>query len=249
MTCEVIDYPAPQPLSALWARPDLGCAFMCGYPFATSRDPGRTLLAAPVPCPGARIGGTADLLDRHRRRGERELRTTRRRLRRALRMDHRGFAVRLAGAAAPARAARAAPRRPLFAATVGPLVTPREVALVRRRRTRRRRTARQLRARAPAPARARARGRLRVIAQTPADADSAARRCAGAPPPARRAGCARALAWRRSAPALAATRAALLLDGFAPTRRRRLRRARRGRAAGRRARLPANRVNRPASRI
>src|SRR5689334_14294710 len=47
---DVVDYPAPQPLPALWARPDLGCAFMCGYPFAhaASRP---TLLAAPVPSP------------------------------------------------------------------------------------------------------------------------------------------------------------------------------------------------------
>ncbi len=28
----VIDYPAPKPLLDLWARPDLGCALMCGLP-------------------------------------------------------------------------------------------------------------------------------------------------------------------------------------------------------------------------
>ena len=27
-------YPAPQPLEELWARPDLGAVFMCGYPIA-----------------------------------------------------------------------------------------------------------------------------------------------------------------------------------------------------------------------
>src|SRR5215471_16559054 len=52
---EVIDYPAPQPLSELWNRADLGCAFMCGYPFATTK-PRPTLLAAPVPSP-APYGG------------------------------------------------------------------------------------------------------------------------------------------------------------------------------------------------
>lgn len=29
-----LPYPAPQPLEELWARPDLGCAFMCGYPIS-----------------------------------------------------------------------------------------------------------------------------------------------------------------------------------------------------------------------
>jgi ABC-type phosphate/phosphonate transport system substrate-binding protein len=43
---------APAPLDALWRRPDLGCALMCGYPFATWRDPAIArpqLLAAAVP--------------------------------------------------------------------------------------------------------------------------------------------------------------------------------------------------------
>ena len=37
-----VPYPAPQPLETLWARPDLGCVFMCGYPVALQ-------LAAVVP--------------------------------------------------------------------------------------------------------------------------------------------------------------------------------------------------------
>src|SRR5260221_6601811 len=53
--CEFIDYRAPEPLAALWARPDLGCVFMCGYPIATAR-PAPRILAAPVPEP-ARYGG------------------------------------------------------------------------------------------------------------------------------------------------------------------------------------------------
>jgi ABC-type phosphate/phosphonate transport system substrate-binding protein len=45
----------PTPLDQLWARPDLGCAFMCGYPWALA-TPRPHLLAAPVPSP-ARYGG------------------------------------------------------------------------------------------------------------------------------------------------------------------------------------------------
>ena len=47
---EVVDYPAPQPLSALWSRDDLGAVFMCGLPYALS-DPRPQLVAAPVPAP------------------------------------------------------------------------------------------------------------------------------------------------------------------------------------------------------
>jgi ABC-type phosphate/phosphonate transport system substrate-binding protein len=53
--CTVIDYPAPQPLPALWARADLGCAFMCGYPLAHAQ-PQPVVLAAPAPSP-ARYAG------------------------------------------------------------------------------------------------------------------------------------------------------------------------------------------------
>jgi ABC-type phosphate/phosphonate transport system substrate-binding protein len=52
---DVIDYPAPAPLPALWARPDAACVFMCGYPLSQARPQPR-VLAAPVP--GApRYGG------------------------------------------------------------------------------------------------------------------------------------------------------------------------------------------------
>jgi len=45
---DIIDHAYPEKLSELWARPDLGCAFMCGWPFV--REGGvKTLLAAPVP--------------------------------------------------------------------------------------------------------------------------------------------------------------------------------------------------------
>ena len=44
-------------LDELWAREDLGCVFMCGYPYALRADR-PALLAAPVPSP-ARFGGKA----------------------------------------------------------------------------------------------------------------------------------------------------------------------------------------------
>jgi ABC-type phosphate/phosphonate transport system substrate-binding protein len=52
---DVIDYDAPAPLSALWARDDLGVAMMCGLPFS-QRAPRPTLIAAPLPSP-SRYGG------------------------------------------------------------------------------------------------------------------------------------------------------------------------------------------------
>jgi ABC-type phosphate/phosphonate transport system substrate-binding protein len=52
---EVLDYPPPNKLDALWARDDLGCTFMCGLPYA--RDPrALTPIAAPV-VRGARYQG------------------------------------------------------------------------------------------------------------------------------------------------------------------------------------------------
>lgn len=50
---DVIAHPPPLPLGDLWRRDDLGCVFMCGYPWATWSD-GRDrpqLLAAPLPSP------------------------------------------------------------------------------------------------------------------------------------------------------------------------------------------------------
>jgi ABC-type phosphate/phosphonate transport system substrate-binding protein len=41
-------YPAPAPLETLWARSDLGCVFMCGYPIACGLAAVMPL-AAPVP--------------------------------------------------------------------------------------------------------------------------------------------------------------------------------------------------------
>jgi ABC-type phosphate/phosphonate transport system substrate-binding protein len=41
-------YPAPQPLEALWSRPDLGSVLMCGFPIALELAP-VIPLAAPIP--------------------------------------------------------------------------------------------------------------------------------------------------------------------------------------------------------
>ncbi|WP_027686464.1 phosphate/phosphite/phosphonate ABC transporter substrate-binding protein [Rhizobium leguminosarum] len=46
---EIIAHAAPAPLSELWARPDMGAVFMCGYPFSRMPEDARPVaLAAPV---------------------------------------------------------------------------------------------------------------------------------------------------------------------------------------------------------
>ncbi len=45
---DIIDHAWPAPLADLWARDDLGCVFMCGWPYAKA-PMGRHVLAAPVP--------------------------------------------------------------------------------------------------------------------------------------------------------------------------------------------------------
>lgn len=49
---DYLPYPAPQPLEALWSRPDLGAVFMCGYPISlgiSSHMAPVIPLAAPIP--------------------------------------------------------------------------------------------------------------------------------------------------------------------------------------------------------
>src|SRR6476660_3803234 len=45
---DVVDHAFPLPLSDLWSRADLACAFMCGFPFMLTASPPRPV-AAPVP--------------------------------------------------------------------------------------------------------------------------------------------------------------------------------------------------------
>ena len=53
----LLDQSDPSSLDELWARDDMGCVFMCGYPWAMRRDR-PALLASPVPAP-PRYGGQA----------------------------------------------------------------------------------------------------------------------------------------------------------------------------------------------
>jgi len=55
VSLEVLNLADPVSLDDLWAREDLGCVFMCGYPWALRSDRPH-LLAAPVPSP-PRYGG------------------------------------------------------------------------------------------------------------------------------------------------------------------------------------------------
>ncbi|HYB69558.1 MAG TPA: phosphate ABC transporter substrate-binding protein, partial [Candidatus Bathyarchaeia archaeon] len=52
---EMLDRGDALPLDDIWQREDLGCVFMCGYPWAMRRDRPH-LLASPVPSP-PRYGG------------------------------------------------------------------------------------------------------------------------------------------------------------------------------------------------
>jgi ABC-type phosphate/phosphonate transport system substrate-binding protein len=47
-TLSYLSFPAPQPLEALWSRPDLGAVFMCGFPIAMKLAP-VVPIAAPIP--------------------------------------------------------------------------------------------------------------------------------------------------------------------------------------------------------
>lgn len=58
----LLDYDAPAPLSALWARGDLGLVMMCGMPFA-QRTPRPTLVAAPIPSPPRYAGAPVYFTD------------------------------------------------------------------------------------------------------------------------------------------------------------------------------------------
>jgi hypothetical protein len=44
----IVEHAHPATLSSLWGRPDLGCAFMCGWPLALERGR-RPVIAAPIP--------------------------------------------------------------------------------------------------------------------------------------------------------------------------------------------------------
>src|SRR5512144_476635 len=125
VACTVIDYTPPQPLSALWERADLGCAFMCGYPLARA-SPAPVVLAAPVPSPAAYRGRPVYWTDVVVRAdspfaaladvfGKRMAYTT---------LDSQSGCHALRALCAPLAAAHGGR---LFAEIVGPLLTPRAV--------------------------------------------------------------------------------------------------------------------------
>jgi len=52
-----IEYPAPASLDKLWTRADLGCVFMCGWPYSVAKAKPK-IIAAPIPV-GSRYHGQA----------------------------------------------------------------------------------------------------------------------------------------------------------------------------------------------
>jgi ABC-type phosphate/phosphonate transport system substrate-binding protein len=123
---EVVDHPSPLPLEALWSRPDLGCAFMCGYPFARA-TPQPIPLAALVPSPERYRGKPVywtDLVVRD----DAPLHTIADAFGRVMAYTTEGSQ---SGYQAPRRflAPYAKGRGgSLFASMIGPLITPRQVA-------------------------------------------------------------------------------------------------------------------------
>jgi ABC-type phosphate/phosphonate transport system substrate-binding protein len=122
---EVIEHAAPAPLETLWARNDLACAFMCGYPFARSSTRPK-IVAAPV-LSAARYGGKpvymTDLIVRTESAFETLQHTFGKRLGYTVDTSQSGFnAVRH-----HLLSLRTTARPQLYAESIGPLFTPRRV--------------------------------------------------------------------------------------------------------------------------
>lgn len=119
---DVVAHPAPAPLEGLWRRDDLGLAFICGYPFARGSFPVRPV-AAPIPASG---DGRPLYATHLVVRGDSDIASLRdsfgRRLGWTVEHSQSGFnAVRTY--LLPYRQ----PGRNLYAASIGPLLTPRRV--------------------------------------------------------------------------------------------------------------------------
>jgi len=56
LSLDLLEYPAPSPLSELWARPDKAAVFMCGLPYSRSEN-GPEIVVAPVPSAAGFDGG------------------------------------------------------------------------------------------------------------------------------------------------------------------------------------------------
>ncbi|HTP98652.1 MAG TPA: PhnD/SsuA/transferrin family substrate-binding protein [Casimicrobiaceae bacterium] len=122
---EVIDYPPPQPLPALWARSDLACAFMCGYPISQA-SAAPAVLAAPVPSAPA-YRGRPEYWTNVVARSDGPVRTLEEALGRRMAYtapDSQSGYQALRSLLAPYARERGVP---LFASMVGPLITPARV--------------------------------------------------------------------------------------------------------------------------
>jgi len=121
VSLEVINHPAPAPLDELWRRPDMGAVFMCGWPYRRS-NPRPQIVAAPVPnsalCEGPNYCSV--MVVRADSRFETLEDTFGGRIAWTDKGSHSGFN-------APRRLlmTHAKAGRPLYAESVGPLVTPR----------------------------------------------------------------------------------------------------------------------------
>ena len=119
---EPLDHPAPAPLEDLWRRDDLGLAFLCGFPFARGDYP-VVPVAAPVPRGATGPFYATDLVAR----ADGDVRDLAdafgRRVGWTVEHSQSGF-----NALRHHLLRHRTPERPrLFAASVGPLVTPRAV--------------------------------------------------------------------------------------------------------------------------
>ncbi len=120
-----IDHAFPAPLEDLWSRDDLGAVFMCGWPFVRAGSRHR-IIAAPVPA-AARYGGRAEYRTDFVVRAESRFQTLEDtfggRLAYTVEHSHSGYN-------APRHHLlrfRTARRSNLYAAVVGPCVTPKRV--------------------------------------------------------------------------------------------------------------------------
>ncbi|WP_270933970.1 phosphate/phosphite/phosphonate ABC transporter substrate-binding protein [Falsiroseomonas oryzae] len=115
---------APAPIEELWARPDMGCVFMCGWPWAMHPEPRPIPLAAPLPSLPRYGGRPVYMTDFVVRRDA------------PYRHLPDAFGGRLGWTVAHSHSGCNAPRHHLlryaarfpFAGAVGPLVTPLAVA-------------------------------------------------------------------------------------------------------------------------
>jgi ABC-type phosphate/phosphonate transport system substrate-binding protein len=120
-----LDHPFPAPLAQLWSRSELGCAFMCGFPYLRSPDPPKPI-AAPVPS-AARFSGRAVYMTDLVVRSDSEFRTLEDtfggRLGYTTEDSHSGYNA-LRHHLLPFRSEH---RPTLYRASIGPLYTPRGV--------------------------------------------------------------------------------------------------------------------------